>query len=216
MQEFITVIGMVLKVVPVGDYDRRVVILTSEMGKIVAFAKSARKPNSHLVAATNPFSFGKFRLYAGRSSYNIIEAEISNYFEKLRDDFEAAYYGMYFLEIADFYTRENNDEKEQLKLLYQSLKALAFQGMNNRLIRTIFEIKSMVVNGEFPGMPTQGSYLESTAYAFHYIETASIEKLYTFQVSDEVLGEMIVVTEKLTKRMWNYKFNSLEILDQLQ
>ena len=117
MQEFITVIGMVLKVVPVGDYDRRVVILTSEMGKIVAFAKNARKPNSHLVAATNPFSFGKFRLYAGRSSYNIIEAEISNYFEKLRDDFEAAYYGMYFLEIADFYTRENNDEKEQLKLL---------------------------------------------------------------------------------------------------
>ena len=38
------------------------------------------------------------------------EAEISNYFEDLRADFIGAYYGMYFLEICDYYTRENNEE----------------------------------------------------------------------------------------------------------
>ena len=40
-----------------------------------------------------------------------------------RQDYEVAYYGMYFLEVCDYCTRENNDERELLKLLYQSLRA---------------------------------------------------------------------------------------------
>ena len=81
MQGFTEITGMVLKAEPIGEYDRRVVILTKEKGKISAFARGARKQTSRLLAATNPFSFGTFRLYAGRSSYNLTEADISNYFE---------------------------------------------------------------------------------------------------------------------------------------
>lgn len=39
----------------------------------------------YYVAAVNPFCFGKFRLCADRNSYTMAEAEISNYFEELRD-----------------------------------------------------------------------------------------------------------------------------------
>lgn len=215
-QEFLAVTGMILKTVPVGEYDRRVVILTTEMGKISAFAKSARKPNSHLVAATNPFSFGKFRLYAGRNSYNIIEAEISNYFEELREDFVSAYYGMYFLEISDYYTRENNDEKEQLRLLYQSMRAICSPKLNNKLIRSIFEIKSIVVNGEFPGIPGNRVLLESTIYTIRYIVDSGVEKLYTFDVSPEVLHELISISEYYRKTIMDHKFMSLEILDSME
>lgn len=92
----IVLTGMVLSTAPIGEYDRRVVILTKEQGKISAFARGARKPNSSLVGAVNPFSFGEFTLYAGRTSYTIQSAHITNYFAELREDMIGAYYGFYF------------------------------------------------------------------------------------------------------------------------
>ena len=215
MQGFTEITGMVLKAEPIGEYDRRVVILTKEKGKISAFARGARKQTSRLLAATNPFSFGTFRLYAGRSSYNLTEADISNYFEELRTDFEGAYYGMYFLEVMDYYTRENNEDKEMLKLLYQSLRALMHEKLSNRLIRYIFEIKAMVLSGEFPGMPENGDYEESTRYAVHYIMSSSVEKLYTFTVSDTVLKQLAQIADNYRKRYMDREFKSLEILESL-
>lgn len=146
----IVLTGMVLSTMPVGEYDRRVVILTKEQGRISAFARGARRPNSPLVGALNPFSFGEFTVYAGRSSYTVQAASISNYFEGLREDIIGAYYGFYFLEFADYYTKEANDESEMLKLLYQTLRALLNPHIPDRLVRCIFELKALTVNGQAP------------------------------------------------------------------
>lgn len=212
MQELVNVTAIVLSSTPVGEYDRRVVLLTKERGKITAFAKGARRQTSKLIAATNLFAFGQFKLYPGRSSYTMTDVVIQNYFEELRVDFEGAYYGMFFLEVCDYYTRENNDEKEFLKLLYQSLKALLVKSLNRKLVQCIFEMKAMVINGEFPGMPSDGIWQESTVYAVSYITNSSIEKLYTFTVSDTVLEEMIRIAERYRLRYIDREFKSLEML----
>lgn len=213
MQDFTTVTGIVIKTKPIMEYDKRVVILTKEKGKISAFAKGCRKPGNRLMAAANPFSFGEFRLYAGKSSYNIMEANIKNYFDALRKDFDAAYMGMYFLEVADYYTRENLDATELLRLLYQSLRALESGKYDNTFVRMIFEIKSIVINGEFPGMPEQKKYLDDTAYALSYIEKSTIEKLFSFDVSKEVLSEMIQIAKIYCNRFFDKRFASLDIIE---
>ena len=148
----ITVTGMVIQTSPIGEYDRRVVILSKERGKIAAFARGARRPNNALLGMTSPFSFGEFTLYEGRTSYTLVSASISNYFSELRMDVEGAYYGFYFLELANYYAREANDETQTLKLLYQTLRAIANPKIPNKLIRYIYELKLITINGEGPQM----------------------------------------------------------------
>ena len=245
MSERLELTGMVLSAIPIGEYDKRLVILTKERGKISGFAKGARRQNSPLLAASKPFSFGVFECYEGRSAYNIYQAQISNYFEKLSLDFESAYFGMYFLEFADYYTRENNDEKEMLKLLYVALRALEKNQLDKRLIRYVFELKAMVIGGEYPEVfcctacgstedlrayshaknglvcadcaadLTCETLLESTVFTMQYVISTPVEKLYTFTVSDEVLRELIHIQDRFRKTYIDRKFKTLEILESL-
>ncbi len=244
MSQTITVTGMILSATPMGEYDKRVVLLTKERGKISAFAKSARRQNSALMGMTNPFVFGEFSLYEGRTSYSLVQANISNYFMELTTDLEGAYYGFYFMEFADYYTREYNDETQMLKLLYQSLRALASGKIDRNLVRYIFELKALVINGEYPdvfrcvncgstergvifssknhglicedcaGLAKDGIKItNSTLYALQYIVSSPIEKLYTFAVSDEVLGELGRVLKQYIGMYVDKHFKSLEILE---
>ncbi|MCD7835927.1 MAG: DNA repair protein RecO [Lachnospiraceae bacterium] len=215
MQEFVCVTGIILKQMPVGEYDRRITLLTKERGKLSAFARGARKQGSRFGAATNPFCFGIFKLYEGRTAYTVSDVEIQNFFESLMKDYIGACYGMYFAEIADYYTRENNDESRMLKLLYQTLRALCSPSLQNELIKCIYELKAIEVNGEYPGVPSDISLLESTVYAMNYIEKSPIEKLYTFAVSGTVLKELQTVAAEYCRRFMDCKFKSLEILKTL-
>ena len=215
MQDFLQVTGIVIKSIPVGEYDRAVTLLTMEKGKISAFARNARRQNNRFMAAVSPFCFGKFKLYAGKNSYTMADAEIANYFEDLRGDLEGACYGMYFLEVADYYTRENNDETEMLKLLYQSLRALLHKKLDNRLVRAVYECKAMAVNGEFPGVPGDGELSESAVYTLEFIGLTPVEKLYTFTVRESVLSELREVAAFYREKIWGHHFKSLEMLESL-
>lgn len=310
MRETIVLTGMVLSATPIGDYDKRVTLLTKERGKINAFVKGAMRQGSQMSAAANPFAFGEFDVYEGRSSYTVLRARISNYFRELSEDYEAVCYGSYFLEIADYYARENTEELQMLKLLYQSLRALQKPSLPNRLVRRVFELKAMVINGEYPNVfscmdcgketdlawysPAKGgavcagchragesrfasrlggedgyagSYMisgdahadghrasvggyadshmasgdahadghrasaggyansrmasggeiamdGSTLYAMQFIVTATVEKLYTFAVSEEVLLSLERIMEAHMRAHMDRQFKSLEVLEE--
>lgn len=215
MQENMILTGIVLKQSPVGEYDRRVSLLTKERGKISAFARGARRAGNKLAAATDAFAFGHFKVYEGKSAYTLTEADVHNYFEDLRTDYIGACYGMYFAEIADYYTRENNDEREMLKLLYQSLRALCSPVLSKPLVRCIYECRCLVVNGEFPGPPGDRPLGDSTIYTLQYIASSPLEKLYTFAVSESVLDELQQVSKEYMRKYVGYEFKSLEVLQTL-
>ena len=55
----------------------------------------------------------------------------------------------------------------------------------------------------------------STLYSMQYIESSSIEKLYTFTVTVKVLDELGKITERLMEVYVGKRFKSLEILETL-
>ena len=214
MREQISVTGMVLMAAPVGEYDRRLVILTRGRGKITAFARGVRRPGNQLMAAAAPFVFGKFLLYEGRDAYTLAGAEVENYFREIAGDMEAACYGSYFLELADYYGRENIDATETLRLLYQSLRALLKPSVPNRLVKPVYELKLMEINGEYRELPL-GRLNDSTLYAWQYVLAAPVESLYTFTLTDQVLGEFVRCVEQNKERFIDKTFHSLDILNEV-
>ncbi|MCC8025332.1 MAG: DNA repair protein RecO [Clostridium sp.] len=214
MRDTVTLTGMVLISAPSGDFDRRLVLLTKERGRITAFSHGARKPGNSLMAASRPFSFGNFTLYEGKTAYNLQSAQIINYFDELSGDMELTCYGSYFLETADYFAQENVDETELLKLVYQSLRALLNGAIPNKLVRRIFELKTMVINGEYTELPPM-AVSDSCQYGWEYVVCSPVESLYKFILKEEVLKEFERAVEHSRRRYIHHEFKSLEILETI-
>ncbi len=215
MDNGVAVTGMVLSAIPVGEYDKRLVILTDSRGKISAFARGVRRSKSSYAASSRPFTFGEFTLIEGRSSYTIRHIEPKNYFEELVSDMDSVYIGFYFLELADYYTRENADELNVLKLLYQALRALTNPNIPNALVRMVYELKIMILNGDFNEYYLRDCS-EVVKYTVRFIIDTSVEKLFTFKLTDSAMKELEEFTAKNFAAYINNEFHSLEVLRSME
>ena len=213
MSETLQVRGMVLSSMPIGENDKRIVLLTKELGRISAFARGARRPGNSLMAASDPPAFGKFSLIQGRNSYSLVQASIDQYFRELTQEETGIYYAYYFLDFADYYTREGIEATDTLNLLYLSMKALLHEQLDNRLVRRIYELRLMTINGEYAVQT--GDLSDGALYTVQYIQASPLEKLYTFAVTPEILHELGRMMDRHMERMLDRPLRSRKILDEM-
>lgn len=234
---------MVLKAMPVGEYDKRIVLLSAERGKVTAFVRGARRPRSSLQAASNLFCFGRFEAFEGKSSYTIVKAEIRNYFREITQDYDLLCYGSYFLELADYFSEENYDGRGQLNLLYVTMKALLHRQIEPGLIRRIYEMRTLVLNGTYPDFfscavcrrkdhlcaydPVRQGVLctehagsndirlsSAAVYTMQYIIAAPLQKLYQFRLQDSVYVEITRLIRKLLSGYLERPLQTAEFLPE--
>ena len=211
MNGLVEAYGIIIKVMPIGEYDKRITLLTKEYGKISAFARGARRQGSPFMGITRVFATGRFRLYEGRDSYTLNSAVIDNYFEEITEDVERTCYGSYFLELADYYARDYLSDPEMISLLYLTLTALCRPALPDPLVRRVYELRLMAIGGVYdaePRLPVS----ETCRYAWNYILTTPLEKLYTFVLSDEVFRELAGAVDEMMERYIDRPMHSLEIL----
>ncbi len=228
-------VGIVLSSATIGEYDKRVVLLTKENGRFSAFARGARRPKSPLSAVTEPFCFGEFYVFRGRDSYTIEEVRVENFFPELRTDLDRLYMGLYFCEVADYFTREGMSARSELELLYRALDALTETGAGPgsdsdnsnilippELIRRVYELRMLAISGYAPHYSEEEKcwrddigmwkLSETAAYAVGQILTRPLRELFTFKTSDAVLGELNTCVERFFRKNTDKHFRSLDAL----
>lgn len=238
----VEVTGMILNTMPVNEADRRLSLLTKELGRISCFARNARRPTSELVGATRTFAFGRFFLYPGKGAYTLQRAEIDEYFEPLVSDVAGTAYACYFAELVGHFTHEGSDEGRMLALLYYSLKALLRPSLPDPLVKRITEFKVLSLFGVAPSFEIcpsckkavekgffspgrmqllceacasekAGFPLSSPAvYMLNFISKTPPEKLFSFNVSRDVLEETGAVIDFLIERNSDRVFKTREVL----
>lgn len=207
--------GVVLTAQPVGEYDKRLVILTRERGKITAFAHGARRPKSPLIAAANTFVFASFRLYEGRDAYTLEAAEPIDFFDGLAKKIPGAWYGFYFLELADYFGREGIESSDMVNLIYVALRALMRSVLSVNLIRRIYEFRMLVINGD-AAVPDASGTIDKGAYAaLSFSASAPLSRLFSFSLKRESEKEFSEFVQRAMDRAVDRELKSLKIIGAL-
>lgn len=216
MSALVPMTGIVLSSQPIGEYDRRLVILTKERGKIAVFARGVRRPTSCLLGATRNFAFGTFLVYEGRTSYNLQSADIKNYFEDVFTDYDITMYACYFAELADYYGREGIGAKDDINLLYAALSALTDERLDMRIIRSVYEIRLVSGAGECPPLEEIFSDPErlpvGAIKAYNYSLTAPLERVFKFTLSEETIPGLSQIGYRIIDHAVDKKLKTKEML----
>ena len=120
----LTVQAVVLRRRDAGETDRRLTILTPELGKVDVYAKGARKGASRLAGVSDPLSVGRLALAQGKRSRFVTQAQPQTSFPGLRTDFDRLSLGLATVELFAAVLPYEEPDPDAYELLVRSLRAI--------------------------------------------------------------------------------------------
>lgn len=120
----ITVQAIVLRRRDSGESDRRLTVLTPELGKIDVIAKGARKAGSRLAGSSDPLVVAKFNLATGKKNLFITQTQPISAFRGLRTDYERLSFALALCELYSAILPWEEPAPEAYELLTRSLGAV--------------------------------------------------------------------------------------------
>ncbi len=142
MSEQIVLRGVVLQEAEFGDGNKILTIFSKDYGKVAVRANGAKKVNSKLLAATQPFTYCDYVVNKKNNFYYLNDAEIIKSFYKVTEDYEALCCALACVEIINKNIQENYEANEELLLLIYSFKAFA-NASQPKFLFSLFIMKFM-------------------------------------------------------------------------
>lgn len=135
-----------------GESDRLITILTSDLGLIRAFAPNALKFKSKNLSSTQLMSYSRLVIYKSRDTYKINDAKTIELFYNLRSDLMALSLASYICELAIALSPQDEKADDFLKIVLNCLYFLSEKKQPYNIIKAIAELKICQYAGYMPNI----------------------------------------------------------------
>lgn len=146
----IEVKGIVVRTRELRGSDKYLTIFTEERGLVSAIANGSRSLKSRYLAATQLFSYASYMLEYRNDCYYVRDTELLESFFALRLDIVRTALGNYICEVASDTVVPEQPESEFLRLVLNSLYAIAAGKHSLTLIKAAFEFRAAALLGFSP------------------------------------------------------------------
>ncbi len=140
-----------------GEADRIAVLLSREEGKVLAAARSARRPRSKLAPLVEPFTLAECRVIRGRGDYaTLAGGEVVHAYRALREDVALYARASLLCEVTERGTEPGEAQPRLFALLHDALRRLN-EGLEGERVELYFLLHAMHLFG----------------YTLHFLECAA-------------------------------------------
>ena len=209
----IKVRALVLKEYEVGEADKRLLLLCKDVGRIMVYARGARKSRSKFLAAAQIFTYSDFILAQGRGFYSLAQADVIENFYELRTDYDILCAAHFIAEVCDKTLLEKSNCDELLLLVLKSLSILTKKKFPPKQIISVFLFRFFNFYGLRPNTKINFSQekffwgkegllseekissekiqiSKSAIDAADFILNSDLSKSFMFEAHDSVLDEL--------------------------
>lgn len=226
--------GIVIGQANSKEADKVLTLLTPDLGKISVIVKNAKKSNSKLALSELFVFLDLVLYKNTGEMYILNSAEIIEMFYNLRTDIEKIYYLTYICKLVCDISTENQNSFELMQLLLNTIYLYSESTKDNMFLVIVFEIRLLRILGFNPilnkcvmcenesviSFSIQNNGLicnqcskldggsinlcDSTINALKYILLSDSKKIFSFNISDNILSELklfikIYLHEKLER-----------------
>ncbi len=144
-----TVAAIVLRRRDSGESDRRLTLLTKELGKVDVVAKGAKKAASRLAGSSDPLTMATMTLAKGKVNQFVTQAQPLHSFRGLRTDYERLGMALALIELYAAILPWGEPMESAFDLLVGSLKAI--ESHAKPIVALVWaELKLMEESGYLP------------------------------------------------------------------
>lgn len=232
--------GIVIRETKINESDKMLTLLTEEMGTLSVCAKHITKNKNINKSAISPLCYSEFVLSGGPDVYYINQCTPIKSFYNISEDVTKFALSSYIAYITAELSPTGENYKEALRLLLNTLYTLSSSDKNVKLVKSVFELKLMTVNGYLPNvfsctscgkdkfpayfdMKNLNLYCASCSVdgfeitenlmsVIRHILTCDQKKMFSFEISDALCDKLYDFSEMYILRHLTYTPKTLEYL----
>ncbi len=144
--------ALVLRVMQAGDNDRRLLVLTSDEGKLWLTAKGARSVRSKVASLCRIFSYANLEFYEKNGLRWLSGGSLNRDFYGICSDLDDFALASYICELADEISGENMPAEEVLRATLNTLYAIEQKLRPLFQIKAVYELFAASVSGFCPDL----------------------------------------------------------------